>query len=225
MLLSSLYVCAGLRLHRLCLVLCLLACFDLRLTFISHLFVWLICVMMVVVVVVVVVCAVHFVNALLPLGLGPVGCGQSRVSVLSHGPVPVLQCRRNHVRLGCDHFTASEVVDQDSTLDLYVVCDVRSPKIISARPVYFRERQSKMYSPAAYFLARFAGQVPYVFAEGTIYCVVMYFVANLVLTDGGVHFWIFITTYLYVGLQLSSLLCAALCCAVLCCAVLCCAAR
>ncbi len=43
------------------------------------------------------------------------------------------------------------------------------PLVIAARPVFFRERQAKMYGVPAYYLARSVSEVPFILVEGFLY--------------------------------------------------------
>jgi len=73
------------------------------------------------------------------------------------------------------------------TLFLSYSAQSRIPEIFNLRTVYFREHQSNMYSPRAYYMARFCADVPYNTLEVLIFTVILYFVVGLRTDDGGIH--------------------------------------
>lgn len=62
------------------------------------------------------------------------------------------------------------------------------PKLVDARPVFFREIRSSMYSPAAYYVARAVCQIPAQLVLGFVFSVLAYFLAGLTLDDDGKRF-------------------------------------
>ena len=50
------------------------------------------------------------------------------------------------------------------------------PEIYFNRPIYFREVTANMYSPEAYFIARYIGDAPYVVVECFLYSLIYWFV-------------------------------------------------
>ena len=75
---------------------------------------------------------------------------------------------------------------------------VKAPARYAARPVYFREHGSRMYSAFSYWLARLIGDVPTIVAEITSFCLIAYFAAGLTLASHGTHFALFLAVLLVV---------------------------
>ena len=75
---------------------------------------------------------------------------------------------------------------------------VKAPARYAARPVYFREHGSRMYSAFSYWFARLLGDVPTIIAEILAYSILAYFAAGLTLVSGGTHFALFLAILLAV---------------------------
>jgi ABC-type multidrug transport system ATPase subunit/ABC-type multidrug transport system permease subunit len=78
---------------------------------------------------------------------------------------------------------------------------VTAPTRFAARPVYFREYGSRMYSAFAYWVSRTLADLPTVVAEVTVYSVVVYFAAGLTLVSHGTHFALFLAMLFAVRLM------------------------
>ena len=64
------------------------------------------------------------------------------------------------------------------------------PEVYMTRTLYFREHSARMYSAGAFFVARYAGDAPFVIAEIFITSVMIYFMTNLHDTRNfGFFFW------------------------------------
>jgi ABC-type multidrug transport system ATPase subunit len=74
-------------------------------------------------------------------------------------------------------------------------CMAPLPNLITSRPVYFREKNSQMYSPLAYYIGRVLGDQPYVIMEGLLFSCIIYWMAGLRSDDNGSHFGMFIWSW------------------------------
>jgi ABC-type multidrug transport system permease subunit len=66
------------------------------------------------------------------------------------------------------------------------------PDLVAARPLYFREKNSQMYSPLAYYLGRILGDQPFLIMEGFVWSFLIYWMAGLRSDDTGSHFGMFL---------------------------------
>jgi ATP-binding cassette subfamily G (WHITE) protein 2 (SNQ2) len=53
------------------------------------------------------------------------------------------------------------------------------PDLVSSRPLYFREKNSQMYSPFAYYLGRMFGDQPFILIEGILWSLIIYFMVKM----------------------------------------------
>ena len=72
------------------------------------------------------------------------------------------------------------------------------PEVYMTRTIYFREHTARMYSSGAYFVARYAGDAPFVIAEVFITAVMIYFLTHLTSYNHSVNFGYFFWTLLIV---------------------------
>ena len=79
------------------------------------------------------------------------------------------------------------------------------PEIFMVRTIYFRETSARMYSPIAFFIARYAGDALFLVVEMFIMSFMIYFMTNLSERDHsanyGYFFWaLLITRWLAIGI-------------------------
>jgi hypothetical protein len=72
------------------------------------------------------------------------------------------------------------------------------PTILAARLVYFREKNSAMYSPFAYYTGRVLGDLPFVVIETLVYTCILYWTAGMRDDVGGSHFGLFMLCFFLV---------------------------
>ena len=110
------------------------------------------------------------------------------------------------VQLGYSQLDASNRIAAVFMSIMYAVfsAPVKAPARYAARPVYFREFGSRMYSAFAYWFSRLISDVPTIIAEVTVFSLLAYFTAGLTLVSHGTHFALFLALLLAVrvlGLQ------------------------
>jgi len=69
------------------------------------------------------------------------------------------------------------------------------PLLISQRPLYFRESQSKMYSPVAFYLARVSSDFIFVVLDTLIFPSILYWMVGFVNPDHGGRFGLFLAMF------------------------------
>ena len=79
------------------------------------------------------------------------------------------------------------------------------PEIFMVRTIYFRETSARMYSPISFFIARYAGDAPFLIVEMFIMALMIYFLTNLSERDHsanfGYYFWVvLVTRWLSIGI-------------------------
>jgi ABC-type multidrug transport system ATPase subunit/ABC-type multidrug transport system permease subunit len=72
------------------------------------------------------------------------------------------------------------------------------PSLISSRQLYFREKNSQMYSPFAYYLGRILGDLPYVIMESLIYTAVLYWLSGMRGDYYGSHYGMYLVCFFIV---------------------------
>ena len=110
------------------------------------------------------------------------------------------------VQLGYSQIDASNRIAAVFMSIMYAVfsAPVKAPARYAARPVYFRESGSRMYSAFSYWFSRLVSDVPTILAEVTVFALLAYFTAGLTLVSHGTHFALFLALLLTVrvmGLQ------------------------
>ena len=119
------------------------------------------------------------------------------------------------VQLGYSQLDASNRIAAVFMAIMYAVfsAPVKAPARYAARPVYFREYGSRMYSAFSYWLSRLIADVPTILAEVAVFAVLAYFTAGLTLVSHGTHFALFLAILLTVrvmGLQWNEVVTGAL---------------
>jgi ABC-type multidrug transport system permease subunit len=104
------------------------------------------------------------------------------------------------VQLGHSQLDASNRIAAVFMAVMYSVfsAPVKAPARYAARPVYFREHGSHMYTAFSYWVARFLGDIPIILAETIVFSVIAYFAAGLTLVSNGTHFALFLALLLTV---------------------------
>eukprot|EP01135_Chromosphaera_perkinsii_P009485 Nk52_evm28s1763 gene=Nk52_evmTU28s1763 len=85
-----------------------------------------------------------------------------------------------------------------------------APALIDARSVFYRERDSKTYSPLSFYVSLFVAELPFIFGRTVVFCCTAYWIAGL--QQDASNFFIFVLTYLLVALMATAffIICAAL---------------
>ena len=107
------------------------------------------------------------------------------------------------VQLGLSQLDASNRIAALFMSIMYCVfsAPVKAPSRYAARPVYFREHGSRMYTAFSYWLARLIGDIPTIIAEITAFSLIAYFAAGLSLASNGTHYALFLAVLLMVRLM------------------------
>jgi ABC-type multidrug transport system permease subunit len=72
------------------------------------------------------------------------------------------------------------------------------PVLLSSRLIYFREKNSAMYSPIAYYTGRVLGDQPYIIAETLIYTNIIYWTAGMRTDVAGSHYGLYVLCFFLV---------------------------
>lgn len=78
-----------------------------------------------------------------------------------------------------------------SLLDMTLFNLGQLPGLIEERKIFYKQNGANFYRPSSYVAAKFVGMVPFAMAEATTWVIVVYFLSNLSLNQGGWHFWVF----------------------------------
>ena len=79
-----------------------------------------------------------------------------------------------------------------------------APALIDARSVSYRERDSKTYSPLAFYISTFVAEIPFILGRTAIFCATAYWFAGL--QDSASNFFIFVLTYVLIALMATAFL-------------------
>jgi ATP-binding cassette subfamily G (WHITE) protein 2 (SNQ2) len=93
-------------------------------------------------------------------------------------------------QLGSDQLAVQSRFSVIYMLCLFVISTalIKLPDVFLSRPLYFRETTSGTYRTEAYFCARLIADLPLIFIEVFIFCVMIYFLAGLTTAHYGQRF-------------------------------------